>query len=271
MQQEDMYSLSTIDISINQLLPQSTDFFLNQPTSSSINRLLPQSTDFFLNHKLRCDIKMAPTLQLKRKAMSDTQNLKRQRCADDKPCSFLNLPAELRLQVYSKVAADEDPALQLQDLLRVCKLIHNEVSNELPRLITEWLPNMEKELNKLFEGLQQRPNVPISCRVRVLGPVTKEEVDKVTISLPLSVFAADTIYEHPDLTAFALNLSLEGVLESLQRRRLAINLVNDTNARMPPTLSRPLVQSTCLCIDESTSSQDGRGPWTPCLIGPVLG
>jgi hypothetical protein len=114
------------------------------------------------------------------------------------------------------------------------------------------------ELNRRFEGLQQRPNVPIRCRVRVLGPVTKEKVDKVTISLPLSVFVEETTYEHADLTVFALDISLKEVLRSLQRRLLAINLVNDTNARVPPTLSRPLMQITCLRIDKYTSSRDGR-------------
>jgi hypothetical protein len=83
----------------------------------------------------------------KRKAIEATsaaQAPKRQKPAMRKAFRFLDLPTELRLQVYGEVTEDKDPAVELQALLRVCKLINGEVSGDLPKFVTQ-IPKRVRE------------------------------------------------------------------------------------------------------------------------------
>lgn len=61
---------------------------------------------------------------------------------------LLDLPTELRLQIYGQVASGDDPAIELQPLLRTCRLINIEVSGDLAKFTTRYLTEVENEVNK---------------------------------------------------------------------------------------------------------------------------
>lgn len=51
-------------------------------------------------------------------------------------------------ELNGQVASGDDPAVELQPLLRACKLINIEVSGDLAKYTTRYLREIENELNK---------------------------------------------------------------------------------------------------------------------------
>jgi hypothetical protein len=195
----------------------------------------------------------------KRKAIEATsaaQAPKRQKPAMRKAFRFLDLPTELRLQVYGEVTEDKDPAVEPQALLRVCKLINGEVSGDLPKFVTKYLKELENTPNKaptvvFFDTRLETGGANLEgFIIRVQGPATNNDIDNLTISLPISVYTKSWSQCANPLCRFfrkALFVNALGVLLRMRRKQLTFSFFDDTNS---PNLQKLHPESTLLsCLD----------------------
>ncbi|KAJ4377506.1 hypothetical protein N0V83_000331 [Neocucurbitaria cava] len=124
---------------------------------------------------------------------------------------LLDLPAELRLQIYGQAASGDDPAIELQPLLRTCRLINIEVSGDLAKFTTRYLTEVENEVNK-----------NLSLPVRLSKPSNLAQVSSVALSLPLSRFT-DVDGYHQGRTLFTEYKTAEHLWLKLRRKSHGIN------------------------------------------------
>ncbi|KAF1848170.1 uncharacterized protein K460DRAFT_353188 [Cucurbitaria berberidis CBS 394.84] len=133
------------------------------------------------------------------------------------PNSLLGLPSELRLMIYAEVAGNDDPVIEFQPLLRICKLIKHEVSSDLVRCATQYLQEVESNVNN---GTQ--------ARFKIAKPRKLDAISSIDLILPLSVFMKDPApalfrHRHVDSTYTAVL----DQLSTIRRRHLTIKLDDD--------------------------------------------
>jgi hypothetical protein len=196
-------------------------------------------------------------------AISASQIPKRQKTTKKKAFRFLDLPAELRLQVYEEVAGNEDPAIELQSLLRVSKLVNNEVSGDLPKFATNFLARLENILNKqdLSRWVDGELFTLNGFKVLLQGSSTKEDVGTITMSLPISKFTTDGWIQAANIPFCHASRSMLfkdalAALFRLRRKQININFYKDVNDAAPQPLNVGAVRDACYKI-EQVFEEDG--------------
>jgi len=128
--------------------------------------------------------------------------------------SFLNLPGEIRNEIYARISPTEVLSRLTVDFVMSCKQVHTEAEAIILKSVHAFLSSVENDCMKQHA-------VPL----RILRPQSYQELQRLTIRLPLSLYVRDWTYLGMRLDA-GLPLALNPLF-GLSLSSLAIEMYDD--------------------------------------------